>query len=79
MVRTKNQPSTINTMTNDEKIIALLKSRAVVQRRLRDNLDDLEAVTNEIENEIARVEGREAVRKMIDLRVRDVTACGRGE
>jgi DNA-directed RNA polymerase specialized sigma subunit len=66
-------------MTNDQKIIALLKSRAVVQRRLRDNLDDLEAVTNEIENEIARVEGREAVRKMVDLRVRDVTACGRGE
>ena len=66
-------------MTNDQKIIALLKSRAVVQRRLRDNLEDLEAVTNEIENEIARVEGREAVRKMIDLRVRDVTACGRGE
>jgi len=66
-------------MTNDEKIIALLKSRAVVQRRLRDNLDDLEAVTNEIENEIARVEGREAVRKMIDLRVRDVTAFSRGE
>lgn len=66
-------------MTNDQKIIALLKSRAVVQRRLRDNLEDLEAVTNEIENEIARVEGREAVRKMVDLRVRDVTACGRGE
>ena len=66
-------------MTNDQKIIALLKSRAVVQRRLRDNLDDLEAVTKEIENEIARVEGREAVRKMVDLRVRDVTACGRGE
>ena len=66
-------------MTNDQKIIALLKSRAVVQRRLRDNLEDLEAVTNEIENEIARVEGREAVRKMIDLRVRDVTAGGRGE
>ncbi len=66
-------------MTNDQKIIDLLKSRAVVQRRLRDNLDDLEAVTNEIENEIARVEGREAVRKMVDLRVRDVTACGRGE
>jgi DNA-directed RNA polymerase specialized sigma subunit len=66
-------------MNNDQKIIDLLKSRAVVQRRLRDNLEDLEAVTNEIENEIARVEGREAVRKMIDLRVRDVTACGRGE
>jgi len=66
-------------MTNDQKIIDLLKSRAVVQRRLRDNLEDLEAVTNEIENEIARVEGREAVRKMVDLRVRDVTACGRGE
>ncbi len=66
-------------MNNDQKILDLLKSRAVVQRRLRDNLEDLEAVTNEIENEIARVEGREAVRKMIDLRVRDVTACGRGE
>lgn len=66
-------------MNNDQKIIDLLKSRAVVQRRLRDNLEDLEAVTNEIENEIARVEGREAVRKMVDVRVRDVTACGRGE
>jgi len=66
-------------MNNDQKIIDLLKSRAVVQRRLRDNLEDLEAVTNEIENEIARVEGREAVRKMIDLRVRDVTGFARGE
>ena len=66
-------------MNNDQKIIDLLKSRAVVQRRLRSVLEDLEAVTNEIENEIARVEGREAVRKMIDLRVRDVTAFGRGE
>ena len=65
-------------MNNDHRILDLLKSRAVVQRRLRDNLEDLEAVTNEIENEIARVERREAVRKMIDLRVRDVTACGRG-
>lgn len=66
-------------MNNDQKIIDLLKSRAVVQRRLRDNLEDLEAVTNEIETEIARVEGREAVRKMIDLRVRDVTGFRRGE
>jgi DNA-directed RNA polymerase specialized sigma subunit len=66
-------------MNNDQKIIDLLKSRAVVQRRLRDNLEDLEAVTNEIENEIARVEGREAVRKMVDVRVRDVTAFARGE
>lgn len=66
-------------MNNDQKIIDLLKSRAVVQRRLRDNLEDLEAVTNEIDNQIARVEGREAVRKMIDLRVRDVTGFARGE
>lgn len=66
-------------MNNDQRIIDLLKSRAVVQRRLRDNLEDLEAVTNEIENEIARVEGREAVRKMVDVRVRDVTAFARGE
>ena len=49
-------------MNNDQRIIDLLKSRAVVQRRLRDVLEDLDAVTNEIENEIARVEGREAVR-----------------
>jgi DNA-directed RNA polymerase specialized sigma subunit len=66
-------------MNNDQRIIDLLKSRAVVQRRLRDNLEDLEAVTNEIENEIARIEGREAVRKMIDLRFRDVTGPRRGE
>ena len=66
-------------MNNDQRIIDLLKSRAVVQRRLRDNLEDLEAVTNEIENEIARVEGREAVRKMVDVRVRDVTGPRRGE
>ena len=66
-------------MNNDQRIIDLLKSRAVVQRRLRDNLEDLEAVTNEIETEIARIEGREAVRKMIDLRFRDVTGPRRGE
>jgi hypothetical protein len=59
---------------NEERIIDLLKSRAVVQRRLRGVLEDLEAVTNEIETEIAAVEGREPIRKMIDLRFRDVTA-----
>lgn len=66
-------------MNNDQRIISLLKSRAVVQRRLRDNLEDLEAVTNEIENEIARVEGREAVRKMLVLKTVDATSGGRGE
>jgi hypothetical protein len=59
---------------NEQRIIDLLKSRAVVQRRLRGVLEDLEAVTNEIETEIAAVEGREPIRKMIDLRFRDVTA-----
>jgi DNA-directed RNA polymerase specialized sigma subunit len=66
-------------MNNDQKIIDLLKSRAVVQRRLRDNLEDLEAVTNEIENEIARVEGREAVRKVLVLKTVDATSGVRGE
>jgi hypothetical protein len=59
---------------NEQRIINLLKSRAIVQRRLRESLEDLEAVTNEIETEIAAVEGREPIRKMIDLRFRDVTA-----
>ena len=66
-------------MNNDQRIIDLLKSRAVVQRRVRAALEDLEAITNELETEIARIEGREAVRKMIDLRFRDVTAPRRGE
>jgi hypothetical protein len=67
MTNEQNEP-------NEERIIDLLKSRAVVQRRLRGVLEDLEAVTNEIETEIAAVEGREPIRKMIDLRFRDVTA-----
>lgn len=66
-------------MTNDEILSDLFRSRAVVQRRVRSALEDLEAVTNELETEIARVEGREAVRKMIDLRFRDVTGPRRGE
>jgi hypothetical protein len=65
--------------TNDEILANLFRSRAVVQRRVRSALEDLEAVTNELETEIARVEGREAVRKMIDLRFRDVTGPRRGE
>lgn len=65
--------------TNDEILANLFRSRAVVQRRVRSALEDLEAITNELETEIARVEGREAVRKMIDLRVRDVTGFARGE
>jgi hypothetical protein len=65
--------------TNDEILANLFRSRAVVQRRVRSALEDLEAVTNELETEIARIEGREAVRKMIDLRFRDVTAPRRGE
>ena len=58
-------------MNNDQKIIDLLKSRAVVQRRLRDNLEDLEAVTNEIEVEIARIEKREPLRKNLVVRTID--------
>ncbi len=65
--------------TNDEILANLFRSRAVVQRRVRSALEDLEAITNELETEIARIEGREAVRKMIDLRFRDVTAPRRGE
>jgi hypothetical protein len=64
----------MNNEPNEDRIINLLKSRAIVQRRLRESLEDLEAVTNEIETEIAAVEGREPIRKMIDLRFRDVTA-----
>jgi len=66
-------------MTNDEILADLFRSRAVVQFRVRSALEDLEAVTNELETEIARIEGREAVLKMIDLRFRDVTGPGRGE
>ena len=65
--------------TNDEILSDLFRSRAVVQRRVRSALEDLEAITNELETEIARIEGREAVRKMIDLRFRDVTGPRRGE
>ena len=66
-------------MTNDEILANLFRSRAVVQRRVCAALEDLEAITNELETEIARIEGREAVRKMIDLRFRDVTGPRRGE
>ena len=65
--------------TNDEILANLFRSRAVVQRRVRSALEDLEAITNELETEIARIEGREAVRKVIDLRFRDVTGPRRGE
>ena len=58
-------------MNNDQKIIDLLKSRAVVQRRLRSVLEDLEAVTNEIEVEIARIEKREPLRKILVVRTID--------
>ena len=58
-------------MNNDQKIMDLLKSRAVVQRRLRSVLEDLEAVTNEIEVEIARIEKREPLRKILVVRTID--------
>ena len=66
-------------MTNDEKIIALFKSRAVVQRRLKPIIEDLEAVNNELEEAIAAIENRKPVRKFIDLRVRDLSSLVRGE
>lgn len=69
----------MKTKDHDQLILDLLKSRTVVQRRMRDVLEDLEAVTNELEVAIAELEGREAVRKIIDIRVRDLTALGRGE
>lgn len=69
----------MKTKNHDQLILDLLKSRSVVQRRMRDVLEDLEAVTNELEVAIAEMEGREAVRKMIDVRVRDVTGPRRGE
>ncbi len=66
-------------MTNDEILADLFRSRAVVQFRVSSALEDLEAITNILETEIARIEGREAVLKVIDLRFRDVTAPRRGE
>lgn len=69
----------MKTKDHDQLILDLLKSRSVVQRRMRDVLEDLEAVTNELEVACAEMEGREAVRKIIDIRVRDLTALGRGE
>lgn len=49
-----NQP-----MSNEEKLKALLTRRAEIQRRMRPILEDLEAVVNEIEQELARIDGRE--------------------
>lgn len=69
----------MKTKDHDQLILDLLKSRTVVQRRMRDVLEDLEAVTNELEVAIAEMEEREAVRKIIDIRVRDLTSLGRGE
>ena len=66
-------------MNNDQRIIDLLKSRAVVQRRLRSVLEDLEAVTNEIEVECARIDGREPLRKMLVLKTVDATSGVRAE
>ncbi len=58
-------------MNNDQKIIDLLKSRAVVQRRLRDVLDDLQAVTNEIETELGRIESRKPEKKIVIVQIKN--------
>jgi hypothetical protein len=65
--------------TNDQLILDLLKSRAIVQRRLRDAIEDLESVSNELEEAIASMEGRQAVRKYVDVKIRDVIPWSGGE
>lgn len=58
-------------MNNDQRIIDLLKSRAVVQRRLRDVLDDMQAVTDEIEAELGRIEARKPEKKIVMVQIRN--------
>ena len=60
-------------MNNDQKIIDLLKSRALVQRRLRGVLDDLQAVTDEIENELARIESRKPEKKIVVVQIKNAS------
>lgn len=63
----------------DDTIVPLLRIRCAVQRKLRSAAEDLEAIENELEEAIARVENRRPVRKAIDIRTIDLHASVRGE
>lgn len=48
---------------NDQKILNLLRVRTAFQREARSTLENLEKVENQIELEIALIEGRSPIKK----------------
>ena len=54
---------------NEQQLIELLRARTLIQRRLRVDLEKLETVENDIEQLLADAEGRQPLRKVIDLTV----------
>jgi hypothetical protein len=54
---------------NEQQLMELLRARTIIQRRLRVDLEKLETIENDIEQLIADAEGREPLRKCVDITI----------
>ena len=55
---------------SEQKIINLLKVQTALQREIKPKLDEFEQLVNEIERHVAALEKRQALRKVVELRVK---------
>lgn len=54
---------------NEQQLIELLRARVVIQRRLRVDLEKLETIENDLEQLLADAEGRQPLRKVVDVTI----------
>lgn len=57
---------------NEQQLMELLRARVVIQRRLRVELEKLETVENDLEQLLADAEGRQPLRKVVDVTIAGV-------
>lgn len=55
---------------NEQQFIELLKARTIIQRRLRADLERLEAVENDLEQLLADAEDREPIKRFLSIEIR---------
>lgn len=54
---------------NEQQLMELLRARVVIQRRLRVDLEKLETIENDLEQLLADAEGRQPLRKVVDVTI----------
>lgn len=57
---------------NEQQLMELLQARTIIQRRIRIDLEKLQTIENDLEQLIAEAEGRQPLRKVVDVTVSGV-------